>query len=66
MISKYQKQFPKVSSVLCHCSCNHRSGRGCLSLAFIAKAHTDFTSILMAWDSQDEFSRVALPKHAGD
>ena len=68
MISKYKKQFPEVSSVRCHCSRNHRSGCGCLSLAFIAKAHTDLTSILMACDTQDEFSRklVALPKHARD
>ena len=48
MISKYNKQFPEVSSVCCHCPQNHKSGCGCLCLGFIARPHTDFTSILMA------------------
>ena len=60
-IGKYKRQFPEVSSVRCHCSRNHKSGCGCLSPAFIAKAHTDFTSIFMACDSQEEFSRRSWP-----
>ena len=41
---------------------------GCLTDAFISKAHTDFTSILMEVKSQEEFVRrlTALPKHARD
>ena len=38
------------------------SGCGCLSDTFISKAHTNFTSILIEAQSQDE----ALPRHAVD
>ena len=65
--SKYQESFPQVNTVSCHCS-RHKSGCGCLTKAFIAKAHMDFTCILMSCDSQEEFSRrlTDLPKHARD
>ena len=65
--SKYQESFPQVNTVSCHCS-RHKSGCGCLTKPFIAKAHTDFTCILMSCDSQEEFSRrlTDLPKHARD
>ena len=44
------------------------SGCGCLSDSFVAKAHTDFTSILIEAQSQEVFvGRVkALPRHAVD
>ena len=50
----------------CHCPVYHKAGCGCLSKSFIGKAHTDFTSILMECQSQEEFARrlTALPKHA--
>ena len=40
----------------------------CLSDTFISKAHTNFTSILIEAQSQDEFVRrvKALPRHAVD
>ena len=46
----------------------HSSGCGCLSDTFISKAHTNFTSILIEAQSQDEFVRrvKALPRHAVD
>ena len=52
----------------CHCPVNHNAGCGCLSKKFIGKAHTDFTSILMECQSQEEFVQrlTALPKHARD
>ena len=41
---------------------------GCLTAAFISKVHTNFTSILMEAQSQEEFvkNQEALPKHARD
>ena len=67
MMSKYEKTFPGVKNVTCHCI-RHKVGCGCLSESFIAKAHTNFTSILMECKSQEEFVRriTALPKHARD
>ena len=46
----------------------HSSGCGCLTDTFISKAHTNFTSILIEAQSQDEFVRCvrALPRHAVD
>ena len=40
----------------------------CLSAAFISTAHTNFTSILMEAQSQEEFVKhvEALPNHARD
>ena len=54
------------------CKCvvkkKHSSGCGCLTDTFISKAHTNFTSILIEAQSQEEFvKRVrALPRHAVD
>ena len=52
----------------CKCTGNHSAACGCLTHAFISKAHTNFTSILMEVKSQEEFVRqlTALPKHAPD
>ena len=52
----------------CHSAVNHKAGCGCLSKSFIGKPHTDFTSILMECQSQEEFVQrlTALPKHACD
>ena len=38
-----------------HCVEKHSTGCGCLSDRFIAKAHTNFTSILVEAQSQEEF-----------
>ena len=70
-ITKYKDTFPAVVREgwqKCKCQGNHSAGCGCLSDAFIAKAHTNFTSILMEAQSQEEFVRrlMALPKHARD
>ena len=70
-ITKYKYTFPAVVREgwqKCKCQGNHSAGCGCLSEAFIAKAHTNFTSILMEAQSQEEFLRrlMALPKHAHD
>ena len=70
-ITKYKDTFPAVVREgwqRCKCQGNHSAGCGCLSEAFIAKAHTNFSSILMEAQSQEEFVRrlKALPKHARD
>ena len=46
----------------------HRSGCRCPTDTFISKAHTNFTSILIEAQSQEEFVRrvKALPRHAVD
>ncbi len=69
-IEKYKDTFPKVCNEeyqKCKCK-NHSSGCGCLSDTFIAKAHTNFTSILIAAQSQEEYVKhvKALPRHAVD
>ena len=63
-----EKQYPEVRTVTCHCRSKHKAGCGCLSVGFIRKAHTDFSSILMECHSQEEFTRriSALPNHARD
>ena len=52
----------------CHCTGNHSVGCGCLTPEFIAKAHTNFTSILREVESQEEFvTRLdSLARHARD
>ena len=52
LIKKYEEMFPEVSSVTCHCKDRYKSGCGCLSPDFIARAHTSFTSILMTCNRQ--------------
>ena len=68
MIEKYGKAFPALCELSCKCTGNHSAACGCLTDAFISKAHTNFTSILMEVKSQEEFVRrlTALPKHARD
>ena len=68
MVDKYKTSFPKLSELSCKCEGNHTATCGCLTRAFISKAHTKFTSILMEAQSQEEFVRriQALPKHARD
>ena len=59
-ITKYKDTFPAVVCEgwqRCKCQGNHSAGCGCLSDAFIAKAHTNFTLILMEAQSQEEFVR---------
>ena len=64
-IARYEKQYPEVRTLTCHCRGNPKAG---LSVGFIGKAHTDFSSILMECQSQEEFTRriSALPNHARD
>ena len=67
-IEKYKTDFPiicKEEYQSCKCVVYHSSGCGCLS---DTKAHTNFTSILIEAQSQDEFVRrvKALPRHAVD
>ena len=64
-VDKYKDDFPvicKEEYQSCKCVVYHSSGCGCL----ISKAHTNFTSILIEAQSQDEFVRrvKALPRHA--
>ena len=71
LIDKYKSTFPNVCKEeyqSCKCGEKHKSGCGCLSDAFIAKAHTNFTSTLIEAQSQEEFVRrlQALPRHAVD
>ena len=49
------------------CEGNHSAACGCLTDAFISKAHTNFTSILMEVKSQEFVRRLTgLPKHVRD
>ena len=69
MLEKYKDYFPALGEARCKCEGgNHSSSCGCLNPPFISKAHTNFTSILMEAQSQEEFViRVkALPYHARD
>ena len=52
-IARYEKQYPQDRMLTCHCRGNHKAGCGCLSVGFIGKAHTDFSSILMECQSQE-------------
>ena len=69
-IEKYKDAFPNVcNEEYQKCKCKkHSSGCGRLSDTFIAKAHTNFTSILFQAQSQEEYvKRVkTLPRHAVD
>ena len=54
MLERYKNSFPALVEL--HCKCeggNHSSSCGCLNPQFIAKAHTNFTSILMGAQSQE-------------
>ena len=67
-IEKYKTDFPficKEEYQSCKCVVYHSSGCGCLADTFIS---TNFTSILIEAQSQDEFVRraKALPRHAVD
>ena len=69
MCNKYRASFPALCELSCKCKGgNHSATCGCLNAPFISKAHTNFTSILMEAQSQDDFvTRLeALPKHARD
>ena len=52
LITKYNKKFPSVDDVVCHCS-RHKPGCGCLSDKFIERARNNFSYIL-----SDSNSRV--------
>ena len=69
MIEKYKDTFPALGKLRCKCEGgNHSPTCGCLNLPLISKAHTNFSSILMEAQSQEEFVKrlEALPKHARD
>lgn len=71
LIDKYKDTFPNICEEeyqRCKCGDRHRTGCGCLTDAFINKAHTNFTSTLIEAQSQEEFVRrlQALPRHAVD
>ena len=69
MLEKYKDTFPDISTLRCKCEGgNHSATCGCLKPPFISKAHTNFSSILMEAQSQEEFVKClqALPKHARD
>ena len=82
-IEKHREKFPGIVECssdckkdshsntcvrFCHCTGNHSVGCGCLTAEFIAKAHTNFTSILRVVESQEEFvTRLhSLARHARD
>ena len=52
-IKKYDKNFPSVGDVVCHCS-RHKPGCGCLSDKFIERARNNFSFILSNSDSAEE------------
>ena len=68
MSNKYKDTYPDLDKLTCKCKAHHGDACRCLSAAFISKAHTNFTSILMEAQSQEEFVKrlEALPKHACD
>lgn len=64
----HRSKFPQVCDVICHCKNRHSVGYGCLSEAFIERAHNNFSFILSESQSAEEFSSRlrALPRHARD
>ena len=72
MLDRYKSSYPELDKLTCKCMCvgkgNHSASCGCLTASFIFRAHTNFTSILMAAQSKEEFVKrlEALPKHARD
>ena len=72
MLNRYKSSYPQLGKLTCKCmrvgKGNHSAGCGCLTVSFISRAHTNFTSILMAAQSEEEFVKrlEALPKHARD
>ena len=66
MLDKYKDTY--MDKLTCKCGKKHSDTCGCFTAAFISKAHTNFTSILMEAQSQEEFVKrlQALPKHARD
>ena len=69
MMHKYKDSYPELGKLTCKCmragKSNHSANCGCLTASFISRAHTNFTSILMAAQSKEEFVKrlEALPKH---
>ena len=65
----HKPRFRSIGMLFQKCKCKkHSSGCGCLSDAFIAKAHTNFTSILIAAQSREKYAKCmkALASHAVD
>ena len=58
MLDKYKNTYPALGKFTCKGKGkgNHSAACGCLTAAFIFKAHTNFTSILMEAQSQVEFA----------
>ena len=55
LVNKYDKKFPSVGDVACHCS-RHKPGCGCLSDKFIERARNNFAFVLSDSNSPDEFA----------
>ena len=72
MMHKFKDSYPELGKLTCKCmragKSNHSANCRCLTAPFISRAHTNFTSILMAAQSKEEFVKrlEALPKHARD
>ena len=72
MINIYKDSYPELGKLTCKCmrvgKGNHSATCGYLTASFISRARTNFTSILMAAQSEEEFVKLleALPKHARD
>ena len=70
MLGRYKSSYPQLGKLTCKCmhvgKGNHSASCGCLTVSFISRAHTNFTSILMTAQSKEEFVKrlEALPKHA--
>ena len=67
LINKYDKKFPSVGDVVCHCS-RHKPGCGCLSDKCIERARNNFSLVLSDSSSPEEFAgRIrGLARHARD
>ncbi len=66
---KHCKKFPQVNEVTCLCEGRkHSQGCGCLRPAFVEKACNNFSTILMAAQSAEEFAREirSLARRARD
>ena len=70
MLDRYKSSYPELGKLTFKCmrvsKVNHSASCGCLTASFISRTHTNFTSILMAAQSKEEFVKrlEALPKHA--
>ena len=65
-IARYEKQYPEVRTLTCHCRGKHKAGCGCLSVSFIGKALTNTGSTtcpLVNWAESNRTTCIQNKSH---